>query len=111
MNLPTCCRRIRPPAGLLAAAISIVLGPVVRGEPIQASFDFAKDPEWESHRSRTLPEPVPITRQAFGWSPTQHADGKQPGELGGWVQRSIRPASYAKVIPARSLNDRLSASG
>jgi hypothetical protein len=33
------------------------------------------------------------------------------GEIGGWIQRSLTPASFAKVIPTRTLNDRLSASG
>jgi hypothetical protein len=35
----------------------------------------------------------------------------QRGEIGGWIQRSLTPASFAKVIPTRTLNDRLSASG
>src|SRR5688572_2409236 len=73
--------------------------------------DFTSDPEWEGHRNRLLPDPMPITRQDFGWRSTQRAGGKAPGEIGGWVQRSIAPASYAKAIPTRTLNDRLSASG
>jgi hypothetical protein len=72
--------------------------------------DFTSDPRWESYRSRLLPNPLPITRQDFGWRGTAHADGTR-GEIGGWIQRSLRPASFAKTIQTRTLNDRLSASG
>ena len=72
--------------------------------------DFTNDPQWESYRSRLLPNPLPITRQDFGWRDTLQSDGTR-GEIGGWIQRSLTPASFAKVIPTRTLNDRLSASG
>src|SRR5687767_1155588 len=77
----------------------------------EATDDFAIDPRWEGYRNRLLPDPIPITRQDFGWHPTQRAGGKFLGEIGGWIQRSIAPASYAKAIPVRTLKDRLSASG
>jgi hypothetical protein len=64
----------------------------------------------ESYRNRFLPDPLPITRQDFGWRDTLQPDGTR-GEIGGWIQRSLTPASFAKVIPTRTLNDRLSASG
>jgi len=69
--------------------------------------DFSVDPQWESYRSRLLPNPLPITRQEFGWR-RSHSGGH---EIGGWIQRSLTPAWFAKVIPKRTLNDRLSASG
>jgi hypothetical protein len=72
--------------------------------------DFSRDPQWESYRSRLLPNPIPVTRQDFGWRHTPHADGR-PGAIGGWIQRSVTPAWFAKVIPNRTLNDKLSASG
>jgi hypothetical protein len=72
--------------------------------------DFTTDPQWESYRSRLLPDPLPITRQDFGWRDTLQPDGTR-GEIGGWIQRSLTPAWFAKVIPTHTLNDRLSASG
>ncbi len=78
--------------------------------PEQRFEDFTSDPHWESYRSRLLPDPLPITRQDFGWRDTVHADGTR-GAIGGWIQRSLTPASFAKVIAIRTLNDRLSASG
>jgi hypothetical protein len=73
--------------------------------------DFRVDPGWESFRSHLIPNPVPIVRQGFGYRATTHAGGAQPGEVGGWIQRSITPAYYAKAIPTRTLQDRLTASG
>jgi hypothetical protein len=76
-------------------------------DPTRRFQDFTADPHWESYRSRLLPKPIPITRQDFGWC-DQRA-GRS--EICGRVQRSLTPAWFAKVIPARTLNDRLSASG
>jgi hypothetical protein len=73
--------------------------------------DFSTDPRWEAHRSRLVPSPSPKTRQAFGWRESQHAGGKQRGEVGGRVQRSSTPAYYAAKIPAKTFDDKLSASG
>ena len=72
--------------------------------------DFSVEPSWLSYRSHLLPNPLPITRQSFGWRDTLPTNGSR-GEIGGWIQRSLTPAWYAKVIPARTLNDKLSASG
>jgi hypothetical protein len=72
--------------------------------------DFSTDPFWESYRSRLLPNPLPITRQDFGWRNVQQADGAH-NEIGGWIQRSLTPAWFAKIIPRRTLDDKLSASG
>ena len=38
------------------------------------------------------------------------ADDKA-GEIAGWIQRSVTPAWFAKAIPTRTLNNKLSASG
>jgi hypothetical protein len=74
--------------------------------------DFSSDPRWQSHRTRLLGEREPrMTRQAFGHSRTRHAGGEPPGEIGGFIQRSVTPAWYAARIQEKTLNDRLSASG
>jgi hypothetical protein len=73
--------------------------------------DFSADPQWESHHSRLVPTPAPITEQNFGYSPTHHAGGKAAGEIGGRVHRSVTPAWYAKPIATKTLNDKLKASG
>jgi hypothetical protein len=65
--------------------------------------DFASDPHWEGFRNHLRPERAPRTKQDFGWSP--------PGQIGGWIQRSLTPAWFAKRIGTRTLNDRLKASG
>ena len=72
---------------------------------------FDRDPKWEGFRNRLLPAKLPVTRQDFGYQPTQRAGGKKPGEIGGIVERSTGPAYYGKVIPVRTLDDRLTASG
>src|SRR6478735_5166861 len=77
----------------------------------ERAVEFAADPGWEGFRNRLLPEPVPMTRQDFGWRGSSGNGAKRAGEVGGWVQRAVRPATYTKVIPTRTLNDRLSASG
>jgi hypothetical protein len=83
--------------------------------PISAAaerhWDFSSDPGWDGYRNRLLPDPLPRTTQNFGYRQSNHAGGKSPGEIGGFVQRSLTPASYAKAIPAKTLNDKLSASG
>lgn len=72
--------------------------------------DFRADPGWEGYRNRLAPDPPRITRQDFGYRATTRVNAR-PGEIGGWVQRALSPASYALKIPPRTLNDRLSASG
>jgi hypothetical protein len=74
--------------------------------------DFAQDPDWDGFRNRQVPQPPPVTRQDFGYRPTNHAGGKKPGEIGGRIQRSATPASYSVALPQeKTLNDRISASG
>ena len=87
--------------GLALCSIS-----VAAQELRQLSEDFTGDPRWEGFRNRLLPTPLPVTRQEFGWR-----RGGRGHEIGGWIQRSLTPAWFAKVIPQQTLNDRLSASG
>jgi hypothetical protein len=72
--------------------------------------NFDSDPGWESFRSHLKPDPTRITRQDFGPRRGDHF-AKTGSEIGGWVQRSATPARFAKSIPAKTLHDRLSASG
>lgn len=71
---------------------------------------FDRDPGWEGHNNRIVPKSVPTVKQDFGYSPT-HFAGKAAGEMGGRIQRSTTPASYAAEIPAKTLDDKLTASG
>lgn len=79
--------------------------------PAREVEHFDKDPKWESYRSRLVPNPAPIVRQDFGWRNDNHAKGEQRGEIGGWIQRSITPAYYAKEIEPKTFDDQMSASG
>src|SRR5436190_23798447 len=65
---------------------------------------FDKDPNWEGFNNRIVPKRPKVVKQDFGFSPTSHA-GRAPGELGGAVQRSTTPASYAAKISPKSLDD------
>ncbi|MBL8827314.1 MAG: hypothetical protein JNM18_10030, partial [Planctomycetaceae bacterium] len=72
---------------------------------------FDRDPNWEAVRNRIVPSKPLIVKQDFGYSLTNHA-GQAVGELGGTIQRSTTPASYAaSLAPALSLRDKLTASG
>jgi hypothetical protein len=71
---------------------------------------FEKDPGWEGHNNRLLPKVVPSITQDFGYSETEFAGAKK-GELGGKVVRCMTPAWYAAAFPAKTLDDKLSASG
>src|SRR2546421_7309424 len=71
---------------------------------------FDKDPGWEGHNNRIVPERVPTVTQDFGYSQTNFA-GTAAGELGGQVTRASEPAYYADKIGPVTLDDQLSASG
>jgi hypothetical protein len=94
---------------IVGAAVICLVGASLALSNEPCGFDT--DPQWDALRNRLIPEPASITRQNFGWRPTQLARGKAPGEVGGFIQRSLTPASYAQAIPEKTLNDRLTASG
>ncbi|HYF34244.1 MAG TPA: hypothetical protein VD994_03050 [Prosthecobacter sp.] len=72
---------------------------------------FDRDPNWEGHNNRVTPKNVLTVTQDFGYSFT-HVAGKDKGEVGGRIQRSTTPASYAvSLTPAKTLQDKLTASG
>src|SRR6267154_526833 len=71
---------------------------------------FDQDPNWDAHNNRITPKQTLTVHQDFGYSPT-HIAGKDAGELGGQIQRSTTPASYAAKIPPKTLEDKFSAAG
>jgi hypothetical protein len=79
-------------------------------KPALKSESFDKDPGWEAHNNRIVPERVPTVTQDFGYSKTKFA-GKAAGEMGGHVTRASEPAFYADKIGPKTLDDKLSASG
>ena len=95
------------------AFLLVLISPVVASaqSALRHVEHFDADPGWDSYRNRLTPNPVPIVRQDFGYRETNHAGGQTAGEIGGWIQRSITPAWYAKVIPASTLEKKLTASG
>jgi len=76
---------------------------------------FDHDPGWEQWHNRFDASRVNKksglgVEQNFGYSLTNFA-GKEKGEIGGQVQRSVTPAYYAAAISPKTLDDKLSASG
>lgn len=74
---------------------------------------FNHDPGWVgvNNRSATHGEPITI-RQDFGYSvATANADGRVPGEMGGFITPAGEVAFYGKPIDAATLVQPLSASG
>src|SRR4051812_50115600 len=71
---------------------------------------FDKDPGWEGHNNRIVPERLPTVVQDFGHSQTNFA-GKEKGEIGGQGTRAAGPAYYAGKKGPGALDDKLSASG
>lgn len=101
---------------ILTAAVMLLAGlrVLAADDPTtgRGTQDFAADPKWDGHRNRLVPTPAPLTRQDFGYhKETRRAGGKEPGEIGGWIERSTRRAAYAKAIADKTLNDVLTASG
>src|SRR5262245_54713410 len=71
---------------------------------------FDRDPGWEGFNNRVVPKKVPVVRQDFGYSATKFA-GQGTAEMGGLVTRASEPAFYADKIGAKTLDDKLDASG
>ncbi len=79
--------------------------------PAFKSENFDHDPGWEGYNNRNVPKDPRAVKQDFGYSKTQFAS-KSPGEIGGRIVRTSTTASYAAPLtPARTLNDKLTASG
>lgn len=54
---------------------------------------------------------LPIVKNDFGFRSTQRAGGAQAGEIGGYISRSLAPASYSRAIAVKTLDDKLCMSG
>jgi len=99
--------------GLRATFASVLLylisaahaeGPALKSE----SFDH--DPNWDARNNHITPARTPKIVQDFGYSSTNFA-GKAIGEMGGQITRAAEPAFYAANVGAKTLNDKLTASG
>jgi hypothetical protein len=96
---------------LVALAVAAGIGAAdEQPKTIIKTESFDRDPGWEGHNNRIVPEHVPTVVQDFGYSKTNFA-GKEKGEIGGPVTRASEPAYYADKIGPVTLDDRLSASG
>ncbi len=112
-------QRILLMSGTLALVFSVLAAAAEKAETRQAATpgraalrdDFSADPNWDGFRNRLLPEQLPLVKQAFGYRTSRLAGGRSAGEIGGTIERSTTPASYARVISKCTLDDRLSASG
>src|SRR3954469_17921872 len=71
---------------------------------------FDAEPAWEGVNNRIVPKEYPTIVQDFGYSKTNFA-GKSAGEMGGEVMRASEPAFYADKFEAKTLEDKLTASG
>lgn len=92
------------PLALLLASVSVA-------QPAAKTEHFDADPGWQGVNARAAREQPPVTiRQDFGYSRTKHAGGGA-GEIGGFITPAGEAAYYATAIPAKTLADRLSASG
>jgi hypothetical protein len=86
-------------------------GPPTRHE------NFNTDPAWEGRSNRNVPAAAKGARasktitQDFEHRTSHFAGGKDAGEVGGSIYKHPSLASYAKPIPIKTLDDRLSASG
>src|SRR5947209_13935785 len=96
---------------LLSISVLLLLCAAADNQKNLKTIDFSTDPNWDSYRNHLLPDPPPKTKQDFGYRMTNKAGGMKAGEIGGRAQRAARPASYAKVIATKTLNDHLLASG
>ena len=81
---------------------------VLDGMPL----DLDTDVKWDAKGNEVMYEDrVRRPVHDFGFSPTNHAGGKSPGEIGGIIWRDERPAYYAQKVGPFTLNDALAASG
>ncbi len=99
---------------LLAASVLplflLAVDPARAAETIDKTESFDRDPQWEGFNNRMQASKPTTIVQDFGYSAT-HFAGRQAGEVGGVIHRSMTPAFYARKIQPKTLNDMLSASG
>lgn len=103
--------RITQTGRLFSAAAALFVTLPADAQIALKTEHFDCDPGWEEINNRVVPKKPLIVKQDFGYSASSHAS-KAAGEVGGSVQRSTKPAMYAlALMPAKTLDDRLSASG
>ncbi len=93
---------------LVIILVSIMFTPQATANRFE---NFSVDPNWEGKGNRTAEKHARTVVQNFGYSRTNYAGGKTLGEIGGRISRSLTPATYATVIPTKTLNDPFTASG
>ena len=97
-------------ASMFASPAQIILAADETSSSVKSEH-FDRDPGWEGFNNRNMPKDARMVEQNFGYSKTQFAS-KSPGEAGGSIQRTSTAASYAAPLsPARTLDDKLTASG
>lgn len=93
---PTALRRALSIRGLVWVVLGMAAGEAAA--PGQARADDPPTETWDGFRNQLQPDAWPTTRQDFGWQATRRAGGREAGELGGWVSRSLTPARYVRGL-------------
>lgn len=95
----------------ILVGLSLLLTPAPLAVGGERTERFDRDPGWESRNSRATHIAPRAIRQDFGFRTTNRAGGRAPGEVGGLITPAAEPASYARAVPSRTFDDRLTASG
>ena len=99
--------------GIVLSTVAVAGAQTAAADPVTSNLKvegFDREPGWDAHNNRIVPKSAKTVRQDFGYTATNFA-GNDKGEIGGTIWRCSKPASYADKIPAKTLQDRLSASG
>jgi hypothetical protein len=94
---------------IVISAIVVLVSTWTLADERTESFD--KDPGWDGRNHRSKAFSRKTVRQDFGYSRTHHARGKKAGEIGGFIHPAAEPAYYARRIPTRTLEQKLTAAG
>ena len=85
-------------ASILMNAVVVIGLAADSGSSKEKIERFDREPGWDAKNNWTPQrKPVKVT-QDFGYSRTNHAGGKSPGEVGGAIMRSSRSVSYLKPL-------------
>ena len=111
-TFPGASRFVRLVCASACAMFSALVASTYAAQPWVLKHEtFDADPGWEGRNNRaTDPGPRTIV-QNFGFSASTTNAGGLAGEIGGFITPAGEPAFYAKVIPAASFDNTLSASG
>lgn len=72
---------------------------------------FDANPGWDGRNNRATDPSSRRIVQNFGFHSSSSNAGGSAGEIGGFITPAGEPAFYGKIIPPKSFNDELSASG